>query len=103
VRFRRYAAMAVVLILLLGGLLVAPRTIVPAWQRLVAAGTVTQAQNLFLTGWERANGLADSLITQYYLKYHDRRAPAGPTPTALPALAEPTPAETPAAPPGEGG
>jgi hypothetical protein len=43
------------------------------------------------------------LIQQYYLKYYDRRAPAGPTPAVPPTPAAPTPAGTPLAPPGEGG
>jgi hypothetical protein len=73
------AAVAIVLFLLL-----APRTISPALQRLEAQGTFTSAQDWVQNSWNRVNEAANGLLDRLYLGYYDRRAPLKPTPAPSP-------------------
>ena len=74
-------------LVLLFGLLLAPRLLRPAWQRALSQGTLAEARSLVEDGWTNVNTQTDRLLNYYYLHYYDRRAPGRVNP-------EPAPSET---------
>jgi len=69
------AGLAVIALFLL--VLSAPRTVVPAWQRLAAQGAFTSGGDWIQNGWGKLNDAANAALEQVSVRYYDRRAGAG--------------------------
>jgi len=74
-RARRWALLAIALMLLLAAVLLLPQAVESVQRNVQVQNVWASAQERMANFWERLNSEVDELLRQYYLRIYDRRAP----------------------------